>query len=1136
MLEIRNLTKIYKSKGGVIVKALDGVSIKFPSKGLVFLLGKSGSGKSTLLNVTGGLDKPDDGEIIIKGRNSKSFSSSDFDSYRNTFIGFIFQEYNILNEFNVEQNISLALQLQGKKNDKQAVDKILEAVDLSGYGKRKPNTLSGGQKQRIAIARALIKNPEIIMADEPTGALDSNTGKQVFDTLKKLSLEKLIIVVSHDRDFAEYYGDRIIELSDGKIISDVTKETVLAKQISNHIEVINDNVISIKNAKDMTKEEFIGLYDLLHEEDGEVIISKGEKQIPLIKQISHIRSDNKSEVFKDTSDIKLEEYDASKTKFIKSRLPMARAFKMGASSLKTKPIRMIFTIFLTLVALTMFGVASTLLLYDPNYSLASGLENSSNDYETIYKEYELERGSYVYDNKTLERKDSTNSWSYTTKNHGKISQSEIGELNNNSLGHYFVGVYGFREGMANFTDKRLQSDSFYSINGFNGFVDAGMDELSKSGISLYLGASPKNKDEIAISLFAADALIQANEDITSYLDIIDHEFQLSFYTKESINKKFKIVGIYDTGNIPNKFQELKTNQNMELKTEYQSYLRYSYHVFIYVYDGFYEDYKFDYSESMRSMSTTSGSGARFTSMQTDEVHADEMFSFVASEFIDNPANYKFYNLKGEAIEYKAPIDNEIYVSEYIYNNWKNDGSYSLIERINNMGSDSKYSDEFDAYYMANKENIQKVFSNINTYGFNGYSEYLDDMAYLEEINNTYYLTWFNHKYLTEKLVLIFNQIKTEGRQSEVQGFTELEDACRSYYNGYSTRKDSEFKSSIYDVYMANKDYYDRILKRYYVWYTAKYIMDENDNGNYYSIPEKIVSEYYSISKDYVNGNEIGDEAFNNLFNIGKKYLERNKYDIYSDFTIESIEDQEYRIDYLGDFVYYFKTLTNSYKLKVLGYVEDYSNVMSIQFIKEKAFLEEETRVEYTISNYKDSLDAKYEYVITRTNYSLDQIRQLLQNRDTYNYQMTNMIYLKVSMIVDIISTMQKVFLIIGIVFAVFASLMLFNFISSSISSKIKDIGILRAIGTRGSDLFKIFFSESGIIAVICFILSIAFSIVACMLINMNLAEGLGIRLLNFGILNAAIIILGSIFIAAIGTFIPVFIASKKAPIESIRTL
>ena len=223
MLEVKNLTKIYSSKGGVSVKALDDVSVVFPETGMVFLLGKSGSGKSTLLNVAGGLDKPDDGEIIVKGKSSKEFSASDFDSYRNTFIGFVFQEYNILNEFTIEQNIALALQLQSKPNDKKAVAALLEQVDLADYGKRKPNTLSGGQKQRVAIARALIKEPEIIMADEPTGALDSTTGKQVLDTLKKLSEKKLVIVVSHDREFAEYYGDRIIELKDGKIISDVSK-------------------------------------------------------------------------------------------------------------------------------------------------------------------------------------------------------------------------------------------------------------------------------------------------------------------------------------------------------------------------------------------------------------------------------------------------------------------------------------------------------------------------------------------------------------------------------------------------------------------------------------------------------------------------------------------------------------------------------------------------------------------------------------------------------------------------------------------------------------------------------------------------------------------------------------------------
>ena len=132
MLEVRHLKKTYKTKGGVDVHALDDVSIIYPEKGLVFLLGKSGSGKSTLLNVTGGLDKPDSGEIIVKGRSSKDFTTSDFDSYRNTFIGFIFQEYNILNEFNVEQNIALALQLQGKKATKDEVNDILAQVDLTG--------------------------------------------------------------------------------------------------------------------------------------------------------------------------------------------------------------------------------------------------------------------------------------------------------------------------------------------------------------------------------------------------------------------------------------------------------------------------------------------------------------------------------------------------------------------------------------------------------------------------------------------------------------------------------------------------------------------------------------------------------------------------------------------------------------------------------------------------------------------------------------------------------------------------------------------------------------------------------------------------------------------------------------------
>lgn len=246
MLETKELVKIYRPKKGVPVTALNKISLKFPEKGMVFLLGKSGSGKSTLLNVLGGLDSYDGGEILIKGVSSKNFQQQHFDSYRNTYVGFIFQEYNVLDEFTVGANIALAIELQNRKASDEEVNNILKEVDLDGYGDRKPNELSGGQKQRVAIARALVKNPEIIMADEPTGALDSNTGRQVFDTLKKLSEKKLVIVVSHDREFAEQYADRIIELSDGVVISDVEVDnTPLDDSEKKQCLDFHDNIVEV---------------------------------------------------------------------------------------------------------------------------------------------------------------------------------------------------------------------------------------------------------------------------------------------------------------------------------------------------------------------------------------------------------------------------------------------------------------------------------------------------------------------------------------------------------------------------------------------------------------------------------------------------------------------------------------------------------------------------------------------------------------------------------------------------------------------------------------------------------------------------------------------------------------------------
>ncbi|MCD8294843.1 MAG: ABC transporter ATP-binding protein [Clostridia bacterium] len=228
MIELRHITKVYETKSGSVT-ALSDVCLEFGECGLVFILGKSGSGKTTLLNMIGGLDMPTGGELVIDGRSSNSFKGRDYDLYRNEYVGFVFQEYNLIDDYSVGTNIGLAMELQGRKADKTVINNLMRRLELtdSEGGTLYPrhiSELSGGQKQRVAIARALVKNPKVILADEPTGALDSETGRQLYELLKELSKDRLIIVVSHDRESAVKYGDRIVEIADGKVARDSQSE------------------------------------------------------------------------------------------------------------------------------------------------------------------------------------------------------------------------------------------------------------------------------------------------------------------------------------------------------------------------------------------------------------------------------------------------------------------------------------------------------------------------------------------------------------------------------------------------------------------------------------------------------------------------------------------------------------------------------------------------------------------------------------------------------------------------------------------------------------------------------------------------------------------------------------------------
>ncbi len=227
MIRVEQLNKYFNRRKRNEIHVLNDVSLEFPDKGLVVLLGPSGSGKTTLLNVLGGLDKVQSGTIHFDDKVIPGYDVHTWDKIRNEYVGYIFQNYNLLPQLSVFDNIAFVLKMMGIKDPKiieERVNYILRSVHMYPFRKKKGLQLSGGQQQRVAIARALVKNPRVIIADEPTGNLDSKNTLDIMNIIKQISQEKLVILVTHERHIAEFYGDRIIEVKDGQIIAD--KENV----------------------------------------------------------------------------------------------------------------------------------------------------------------------------------------------------------------------------------------------------------------------------------------------------------------------------------------------------------------------------------------------------------------------------------------------------------------------------------------------------------------------------------------------------------------------------------------------------------------------------------------------------------------------------------------------------------------------------------------------------------------------------------------------------------------------------------------------------------------------------------------------------------------------------------------------
>lgn len=1047
MLEIRNLVKVYKAKGGAEVRALDDVSVKFEEKGMVFLLGKSGSGKSTLLNLCGGLDAPDSGEIIIKGRSSKDFSQSDFDSYRNTFVGFVFQEYNILDEFTVEDNIALALELQGKNKNKEQVNAILEQVDLANFAKRKPNTLSGGQKQRVAIARALVKNPEIIMADEPTGALDSNTGKQVFETLKKLSAEKLVIVVSHDREFAEIYGDRIIELKDGKIISDVTKTKIAAVAASDNVSFVGDDTISIKSGSKLTAGDIEKINRFLAASSEDVIITNGKKEISDFRKAARIDESGAREAFKDTDEkqIAAKKYAPQDSRFIRSKLPVRHAIRIGASSMKVKPFRLLFTILLSFIAFTLFGLFSTLTFYDKTSTAVQTYLDAGYESLMLQKQYRVTSISYT---------NGEENYRYEYMRDTQYTPAELAEYRE-EYGAQTLGVFNYINSSYSsdrtFTIRNVSSGSDFNSNYYNyqlkGFAEIGSGwngELLTSGTDL----SALGEDDIILSSYTFDSIKAArlySEDNTdsslitlnTYDDIVDRKIYLA---SDSYGETAELTvrGVYRC-DLPSEYDSLKEQTGAQLSPDesqaFAAELNYGLYQYALVSADFYEAHSAQFSQGSEENSVDYG----FSYLQQSVV--------LSPETADSEEDGNYYDTTFYQINSLPPSRGAVPTSLAYF-----DG-----RDVNSALSDGE---------------IVLPFSSISQYVTGIIDNQITDLyAQIEQANND-----GDYDQLQQQI----DQLNSDREALNVCT------QCLSY-GAYQTEE------------------YDK------------------ETGEYYPVTHTPTEEQMQQCVEYV-------------LSFIESYAD-TEYAMPTQMTLELPDIQQE----LGTYTlvgFYYGIMSNQNGNSAYFSANDFDSLLATvnQDNETNSYYSEE------VTNYVRPADARYNYIAIPCPDSESGFRTLLSGENVVNseddtsFTVYSLISDQLSRVNSMIDMMWQIFLYVGIVLAAFAMLLLFNFISVSISNKKKEIGILRAVGARSTDVFKIFYSESVIITAICFVLAMIASFVVCGILNNSLAGTIGASIFVFGPLSWLVMLGIAVVTSVIATFLPVYSAAKRKPVESIRAL
>ena len=1057
MLELKNIKKSYKMSD-FNQKALDGVSVSFRECEFASILGPSGSGKTTLLNIIGGLDQYTSGDLIINGVSTKLYKDRDWDSYRNYRVGFVFQSYNLISHQSILSNVELALTLSGVSSSerKRRAKDALVKVGLKDHINKKPSQLSGGQMQRVAIARALVNDPDIILADEPTGALDSETSVQIMNILKEVSREKLVIMVTHNPDLAKEYSTRIIKLKDGKITDDSNPYKENTKTIkrgeSNH-----------KTSMSLLTALGLSFNNLMTKKGRTILVSFagsiGIIGIALILALSNGFQNYIDSIQEDTLSSYPLTITSSSTDMTSLFLSMMDTEEDGEKG------KVVEKQYMT----NMFGSMSV------------------NDLKSFKKYYEKEDNSIMKDISSIKYGYSVSPNIYTIDSSNKLTKLNPSSLMSTMYSsNMSMSVSAFSSVFTQMIDDQEKLDSQYDVlegkwpSKYNEMVIVLSDSYSISDLLVYsLGL--RDMDELTDMI----SKVMAGEDVK-----IEHE-PYTFTYKDLMNIKLKLINQSDTYKYNSKYN---IYEDMSDDEEYMMNL-------------------YKNAEDLKIVGVVAPKkGSTSKSLNPGVAYKKELINHV----IDYAKNSKI--VKNQLYNEEVDVfSNKRFDDESNKSNLNFEDMISVDEKMLKSAFDVNI-DQNDIKNTTNKY-MNKISSNITVDTSTSKGNFMNGLTKL--------ISGFVSDY--EKNTLNKADDKT------IIYMNDINDLVSSYID---SEEASKIFKSLEESYVIPSDVfkstYEKLLSGYlqmYIGIASKsglVVGDASKSGVY--IDDKVIS---STLENYMASDAIIAASEGFASKMTEAVMQKNILTEVGNLT--------------GSLVSKFSNAFNVDSSKIAGAFkfnmdeDELKRLMSSMMTKSESSysnnlinlgyqdIEEPTMISF----YFNSFDSKENFIEYLDNYNE---KMKTSNNEDKEIKYTDTTGILMSSVKKVVNTVSYVLIAFVSISLVVSSIMIAIITYISVLERTKEIGILRAVGASKKDISHVFNAETFIEGLISGMFGILITVLLCIPINIVIEHLINVsNLASLPIVGAVMLVILSVVLTLIAGIIPSKMASRRDPVEALRS-